>query len=105
MRSASRDQVRTNQLPLREAFGFLARAAVDQHLQTEGRDWEVEEVFQDDPELLGIGLDDSAWIEVTGERFVVRGAGRALVSDRGGTEPRVVLTSGEGYELAARVRG
>lgn len=63
------------------AFGFLTNTAIDQHVDTRGREDDLGEVMRAHPELLGLGLDEDTSITVHGDEFVVNGPGRVAVWD------------------------
>lgn len=60
-------------------FGFLRNAAVDQHLLRRNRQFDMLEVIDKHPELLGIGLDENTAIVVEGDRFDVIGRSYAVI--------------------------
>ena len=62
-----------------EGLGFLKNAAVDQHLLRRNRHFDMLEVIDKHPQLLGIGIDEDTAIVVEGERFDVIGKSYALV--------------------------
>ena len=64
-----------------EGFGFLERAAVDQHLSARGREADLWEVLHLHPDLLGIGLDEGTALVVQGDRAEVVGGGEVLFYD------------------------
>ncbi len=64
-----------------EGFGFLERAAVDQHLSARGREADLWEVLHLRPDLLGIGLDEGTALVVQGDRAEVVGGGEVLFYD------------------------
>jgi cyanophycinase len=47
-------------------FGLLSSSAIDQHVNTRGREHDLVKVIKKHPELLGVGIDEGAWIEVHG---------------------------------------
>ena len=60
-----------------EGFGFISHVAVDQHLLARNRQFDLFELLNEQPELLGIGLDEGTAIvvqasilEVIGESYV-----------------------------------
>jgi cyanophycinase len=61
-------------------FGLLPDSAIDQHVNARARERDLLKVVKEHPELLGIGIDEGAWIEVHGESFTVFG-GRVGVYD------------------------
>ena len=60
-------------------LGFLKNAAVDQHLLRRNRQFDMLEVIDKHPELLGIGLDENTAIVVTGDQFDVIGQSYVVV--------------------------
>lgn len=60
-------------------LGFLKNAAVDQHLLRRNRQFDMLEVIDAHPELLGIGLDEDTAIVVQGDRFDVIGRSYAVI--------------------------
>ena len=57
-----------------EAFKFLRKVAIDQHINTRNRWDHLIPVIQKYPQFLGIGLSESTAIIVNGDRFEVMGA-------------------------------
>jgi cyanophycinase len=64
-----------------QGFGFLKSVAVNPHLTSAKRDNELINVVDAHPEILGIGIDDDAALEVQGNRFEVIGTGRVAIYD------------------------
>ena len=60
-------------------MGFLKNAAVDQHVLRRNRQFDMLEVIDQHPELLGIGLDENTAIVVTGDQFDVIGQSYAII--------------------------
>jgi cyanophycinase len=88
-------------------FGLLSNSAIDQHLDTRGREHDLVKVIEKHPELLGIGIAEGAWIEVHGDTFTVFG-GRVAVYDviKYGDEFYYFLSPGERFDLrCVHVRG
>jgi cyanophycinase len=79
-----------------EGFAFLADVAIDQHLLRRNRQFDLIEVIEARPELLGIGLDENTAIVVRGDSFEVIGAGYVAIYD----STKVVGERGEFYFLA-----
>lgn len=77
-------------------LGFLKNSAVDQHLLRRNRQFDMLEVIEKYPELLGIGLDENTAIVVDGDRFDVIGQGYAVIYS---TKP-VAGTNGRFYFMA-----
>ena len=60
-------------------FGFVKNSAIDQHLLRRNRQFDMLEVIDAHPELLGIGLDEDTAIVVDGDRFDVIGRSYVVV--------------------------
>ncbi len=56
-----------------EGLGFLRDVTIDQHLLKRNRQFDLIEVIEAHPELLGIGLDENTAIVVRGDSFRVIG--------------------------------
>lgn len=80
-----------------EGFGFLTNSAIDQHLLKRNRQFDLVEVIQAHPELLGIGIDENTAIVVTGNSFEVIGESYVAVFDNG----RMIGDHGFFFFLAA----
>jgi cyanophycinase len=79
-----------------EGMAFLRNVAVDQHLLRRNRQFDLLEIVQAHPELLGIGIDENTAIVVRGDRFEVMGAGYVAIYDH----ERQLDTGGRFYFLA-----
>lgn len=77
-------------------FGFLKNAAIDQHLLARNRQFDLIEVINAKPELLGIGLDEGTAIVVQGDDFEVIGPSFVAIYD-----PAILKKSGRFYFLKA----
>jgi cyanophycinase len=89
----------------REGFGFLRGVAIDQHLLARGRENDLFGVLRDNPDLLGIGLDEGTALVVTGDMASVIGRGRVAIYDF--TDPLALiplryLERGDVYDLGVR---
>jgi cyanophycinase len=60
-------------------MGFLKNAAIDQHVLRRNRQFDMLEVIDKHPQLLGIGLDENTAIVVQGDQFDVIGQSYAIV--------------------------
>jgi cyanophycinase len=58
-----------------EGLAFFGNVAIDQHLLMRNRQFDLIEVIEAHPELLGIGLDEDTAIVVSGDNFQVIGQG------------------------------
>lgn len=87
-------------------FGYLKNVGIDQHVLRRNRQFDMIEVIEAHPELLGIGLDEDTAIVVQGDRFRVIGSSYALIFDNQSTTGRngqfYFLAPGDGYDLATR---
>ncbi|HEV2962183.1 MAG TPA: cyanophycinase [Candidatus Angelobacter sp.] len=86
-------------------FGFLKDVAVNAHVVQRSAEEQLTAVVADHPGLLGIGLDASAGIVVTGDEFEVTGRSVVLVTD-GKTHDGVSyleLIPGDRYNMKTRV--
>ena len=80
-----------------EGLGFLRNVAIDQHLLKRNRQFDLLEVIEAHPDLLGIGLDENTAIVVQGDEFEVIGASYAVIYDA----ERRLDSGGQFYFLAA----
>ncbi len=64
-----------------EGMAFLKESAIDQHLLARNRHFDLIEVVEAHPELLGIGLDENTAIEVRGDEFRVLGESYVAIYD------------------------
>jgi cyanophycinase len=90
-----------------EAFKFLRKVAIDQHINTRNRWDHLIPVIQKYPQLLGIGLSESTAIIVKGDRFEVMGAWKVAVHDntrlyQPWEKPYFVLSTGDVYNMKTR---
>ena len=90
-------------------FGFLKEVAIDQHLIRRNRQFDLLEVIEAKPELLGIGIDENTAIVVQGDQFDVMGQGYVAIYD---AERQIdtggrfyFLAPGDRYDLRAREAG
>jgi cyanophycinase len=64
-----------------EGLGFLKGTAIDQHVLMRNRQFDLVEIIEEKPELLGIGIDEDTAIVVQGDTFTVMGQGYVLIHD------------------------
>jgi cyanophycinase len=96
----ARGDTRDNQIMMGdhvEGFGFLTNSAIDQHLLQRNRQFDLIEVIQAHPDLLGIGLDENTAIVVTGNQFEVIGQRYVAIYD----SERMIGDHGFFYFLSA----
>jgi cyanophycinase len=62
-------------------LGFISNVAIDQHLLARNRQFDMFEILENRPELLGIGLDEDTGIIVEGDQFTVFGNSYVAIYD------------------------
>ena len=80
----ARGDTRTNTIMMGDhevGLGFLKGVAIDQHLLRRNRQFDLLEIVQARPDLLGIGIDENTAIIVQGDQFEVMGASYAVIYD------------------------
>jgi cyanophycinase len=104
-----RGDTRTNQVIMgdhQEGFGYLRGVGIDQHVLRRNRHFDLIELIEARPDLLGIGIDEDTAIVVRGDRFEVIGRSYVLVYDRDtvtdGGAPFFFLAPGDQFDLAER---
>jgi len=90
-----------------QAFAFLRKSAIDQHINTRNRWDDLIPLIKDHPTLLGIGLSENTAIIVRGDRFEVIGAWKVAVHDntrlyQPWEKPYYVLSVGDVYNMKTR---
>lgn len=89
-----------------EGLGLLRDVAIDQHLLKRNRQFDLLEVVERHPHLLGIGLDEDTAIVVRGDRFEVIGQSYVLIYDNQRRIPPYgtfyVLAPGDQYNMKTR---
>jgi len=105
----ARGDTRTNTIMMGDhevGFGFLKNTAIDQHVLRRNRQFDLIQVIEAHPELLGIGLDENTAIVVQGDRFDVMGESYVLIYDNGKTVGDggrfYFLAPGDRFDLARR---
>ena len=94
-----RGDTRTNTVMMgdhEEGFGFLRNVGIDQHLLRRNRQFDMLEVMEAMPDLLGIGIDENTAIVVQGDEFEVIGESYVVIYDSGAQ----IDTGGDFYFLA-----
>ena len=66
----------------RVGLAFIENVAIDQHLLARNRHFDMFEILDLHPDLLGIGLDENTAIHVTGDSFDVIGQSYVAIYDR-----------------------
>jgi cyanophycinase len=77
-------------------LGFLKNVAIDQHVLRRNRQFDLIEVIERHPELLGIAIDEDTAIVVRGDEFEVIGQSYVLIYDH----QRQLDSGGRFYALA-----
>jgi len=80
----ARGDTKTNTIMMgdhEEGLNFLTNVAIDQHLLARNRQFDMFEIINNRPELLGIGLDEDTGIIVKGDTFKVIGKSYVAIYD------------------------
>jgi cyanophycinase len=89
------------------AFGYLRDTAIDQHWRARGREYDMVEVIQLRPELLGISIDEGTAVVVIGDQLELLGSdciGIYHTGTLGNALPyEMYCDVGQRYDLANRV--
>ncbi len=88
-----------------QGFGYLKNTAIDQHVLSRNRQFDMIEVIRAKPQLLGIGIDEDTAIVVQGDEFEVIGRSYVAIYDHEtmGAEGRFYfLEPGQRFDLATR---
>lgn len=89
-----------------EGFGFLRNVAIDQHHLKRNRQFDLIEIIEAHPHLLGIGLDVNTAIIVQGDEFEVIGESYVAIYDPSRHIPPegkfYFLAPGDRYDLKTR---
>jgi cyanophycinase len=87
-----------------KGFGLLPNSAIDQHVITRHREGDLDAVIASHPELLGIGIDESAAIVVHGDAFEVI-EGQVVIHDgskHANGNSYYLLSPGQKFDLKRR---
>lgn len=79
-----------------EGFAYIKNVAIDQHLLVRNRQFDLIEIIEAHPALLGLGIDEDTAIVVRGDEFEVIGQGYVAIYDRN----RIVGRDGQFYFLS-----
>jgi cyanophycinase len=91
-----------------QAFALLKNVAIDQHINTRNRWWDLEEGMKEfKGKYLGIGLSEGTGIIVNGDRFEVLGRWKVAIHDHTYVHqpwemPWYVLSQGDVYNMKTR---
>ena len=104
-----RGDTRTNEVMMGDhqvGFGYLRNVGIDQHVLRRNRHFDLIEVVEAHPELLGIGIDENTALVVQGDQAQVIGASYVLVYDNQSTVGDggkfYFLAPGDRFNLATR---
>lgn len=104
-----RGDTRTNQILIgdhQRGFGYLRDVGIDQHVLRRNRHFDLLELIERHPEILGIGIDEDTAIVVRGDRFQVIGRSYVLIYDQGAATTTggsfYFLAPGDEFDLATR---
>ena len=105
----ARGDTRTNTIMMgdhEEGFGYVKNVAIDQHVLRRNRQFDLIEIIEARPELLGIGIDENTAIVVQGDSFEVIGESYVLIFDNqkmvGERGYFYFLAPGDRYNMATR---
>ena len=106
----ARGDTKTNTIMMgdhEEGMGFLKNTAIDQHLLKRNRQFDLIEIIEAKPELLGIGIDEDTAILVSGDQFEVIGNSYVAIYDHGCTLDSggrfYFMSPGDRFNLKTRV--
>jgi cyanophycinase len=104
-----RGDTETNEIMMgdhEEGFGYLRNVGIDQHVLRRNRHFDLIEVVEANPGLLGIGIDENTALVVQGDNAEVIGASYVLVYDNetttGDNGRFYFLAPGDRFDLASR---
>lgn len=102
----ARGDTKTNTIMMgdhEEGLGFLKNVAIDQHLLRRNRQFDLIEIIEAKPQLLGIGVDENTAIVVRGDVAEVIGDSYVAFYRHEGIEvgkPFVLVAPGQRYHLS-----
>ena len=88
-----------------QGLALLKNTAIDQHLLKRNRQFDLLEIIDAHPKLLGIGIDEGTAIVVRGDTFTVMGESYVAIYDADKTttrEPFYLLSRGQRFDLKQR---
>ena len=80
----ARGDTKNNQIMMgdhEEGFGFVKNIAIDQHVIARNRHFDMFDILKNRPELLGISIDESTAVIVSGDQFEVMGERYVIIYD------------------------
>ena len=81
----ARGDTRNNQIMVgdhQRGFSYISNIAIDQHVLARGRQFDMFDILDEFPHLLGIGIDEGTAIVVEKDSFEVMGPSFVLIYDR-----------------------
>ena len=81
----ARGDTKTNTIMMgdhQKGFGFIKSVAIDQHLLRRNRHYDLLEILEVYPNLLGIGLDENTAMVIKGDKATVIGQSYVVMYDR-----------------------
>lgn len=81
----ARGDTRNNQIMMGDheiGFGFISNIAIDQHVLSRNRQFDMFTILENKPELLGVGIDESTAIVVKGDILEVIGESYVIIYDK-----------------------
>lgn len=77
-------------------IGLLPNVVIDQHYSERNRQFRLDQIISQNPNLIGIGIDEGMAVVFTGEQMRLTGSGGSvtLVRSNNGQNERVRMTSG-----------
>ena len=89
-----------------EGFAYIRNVAIDQHVLVRNRQFDLLEIIDARPQLLGLGIDEDTAIVVRGDSFEVIGQGYVAIYDNNKTTGRdgrfYFLAPGDQFDLKER---
>ena len=64
-----------------QGFSYIKNIAIDQHVIARNRHFDMFDILQKRPELLGLSIDESTAVLVKGDQFEVLGASYVIIFD------------------------
>ena len=81
----ARGDTKNNQIMMGDheiGFGFISNIAIDQHVLSRNRQFDMFTILEKKPELLGVGIDESTAIVVKGDILEVIGESYVIIYDK-----------------------
>jgi len=81
----ARGDTKNNQIMMGDheiGFGFISNIAIDQHVLSRNRQFDMFTILENKPELLGVGIDESTAIIVKGDILEVIGESYVIIYDK-----------------------